>query len=140
MRNEHLQQYALRFVGVSYIWGGDDPMRGFDCSGLAQELLLAFGAHPHPGRDYTAQGLYDHFAKAGQYNATEIGALAFYGKDYRTITHVGIVVFPDLILEAGGGGSRTKTNADAIEQNAYVRLRPLKARRDLVTCILPKYP
>lgn len=135
-----LQQYAMRLVGTPYIFGGDDPLRGFDCSGLVQEILLAFGGHPAPKTDLTAQGLYDKLSDVGQYNSTNVGACAFYGKHYHAISHVGMIIYPDLIIEAGAGTSNTKTVQDAIEQNAYVRLRPLNHRKDLIACILPKYP
>lgn len=35
--------YALRFLGVPYVWGGEDPVRGFDCSGLTKYVWAAFG-------------------------------------------------------------------------------------------------
>ncbi|MEW6581197.1 MAG: NlpC/P60 family protein [Actinomycetota bacterium] len=35
--------YALRFLGVPYVWGGEDPARGFDCSGLTKYVWAAFG-------------------------------------------------------------------------------------------------
>ena len=140
MNIELLRNYALRFVGLPYIWGGDDPMRGFDCSGLVQELLRAFGAHPNYNDDMTAQGLYDALMKSGQYNVTLPGALAFYGKNFRAISHVAMIIYPDIIIEAGSGGSATKTVQDAIDQNAYIRIRSLKRRSDLIACIMPKYP
>jgi cell wall-associated NlpC family hydrolase len=137
--NELFKQYCLRLVGLPYVWGGDDTIKGMDCSGFAQEILEAFGGHPLPGKDLTAQGLYDALQKTGQYNNYGIGALAFYGKDFRRITHVAIVIGPNLIIEAGGGGSKTLTAEDAAAHNAYIRIRPLKRRSDLVACILPKY-
>lgn len=137
---ELLRLYAMQFVGLPYIWGGDDSIVGFDCSGLAQEILSAFGAHPRPGVDLTAQGLYDSLSSSGQYNSSSVGALAFYGKDYKKITHVAIIIGPGLIIEAGGGGSTTTDKEAAARANAYVRIRPLKRRSDLIACILPKYP
>lgn len=131
--------YAMQFVGLPYIWGGDDPIRGMDCSGFVQEILEAFGAHPKPGQDLTAQGLYDALSKSGDYNSSNIGSLAFYGKDFKRITHVAMIIGPNLIIEAGGGGSKTQTAEDAAAQNAYIRIRPLKRRPDLVCCISPKY-
>ena len=113
MTNDMLRAYILKFVGLPYIWGGDDPILGLDCSGFAQEVLLAFGAHPSPGEDLTAQSLYDKLLKTGGYNQTMPGALAFYGKQYNSITHVGVLFTADLIVEAGGGGSKTLTSADA---------------------------
>ena len=35
--------YIKRFIGRPYSWGGDDPMSGFDCSGLIHETLQAVG-------------------------------------------------------------------------------------------------
>lgn len=140
MSTDIFRQYAMQFVGLPYIWGGDDAIIGFDCSGFAQELLSAFGAHPSPGTDLTAQGLYDAVSKTGQYNSTLVGALAFYGKSHLTITHVAIVIGPGLIIEAGGGGSSTTNKTAAADQNAYIRIRPFNRRKDLVACILPKYP
>lgn len=130
----------MRFVGLPYIWGGDDPVRGFDCSGLVQEVLSAFGAHPSPGTDLTAQGLYNALIKGGEYKSSAVGALAFYGKDYSHITHVAMIMYSGIIIEAGGGGSATKTPDDAVVQNAYIRLRPLHRRKDFIVSISPKYP
>ena len=41
--------YALRFIGRPYIWGGDGSGKthgGFDCSGLVLEALKACGIIP----------------------------------------------------------------------------------------------
>lgn len=135
-----MHDFILHFLGLPYIWGGDDPIQGFDCSGFAQEFLLSFGAHPKPGVDLNAQGLYNELVKVGIGSAKDLGALAFYGKSYSEITHVATLMDSKTIFEFGGGGSLTKTREDAIKQNAYGRLRPLMKRNDLVTCIMPKYP
>lgn len=137
--SELMRAYCIQHVGLPYIWGGDDPIRGFDCSGFTQEFLLAFGGHPKIGSDLTAQGLYDHLVKVGQYNTKSVGALAFYGKAYNKITHVAVCLNADLIFEFGGGGSRTGSAEDAVRDNAYGRIRPLRHRSDFLTCILPKF-
>jgi cell wall-associated NlpC family hydrolase len=137
---ELFRQYAMRFVGINYKWGGDDPMLGMDCSGFAQELLEAFGAHPAKGQDLTAQSLYDLLSKTGSNQSTQVGAFAFYGKDFRRITHVAAIIGQDLIIEAGGGNSKTINAEVAAQQNAYIRVRPLHRRADLVATVLPKYP
>ena len=41
------------------------------------------------------------------------------------------------IIEAGGGGSETKTEEDAKKHNAYVRIRPLDYRGDNYKIIDP---
>ena len=35
--------YAVKFKGLPYIWGGEDPNSGFDCSGLVQYVYAHFG-------------------------------------------------------------------------------------------------
>lgn len=126
-----LYDYAMSFVGKPYIWGGDDAVQGFDCSGLVIEILQAAGVLPR-NYDTTAQGLYLRFKNSGRIVLSpDFGDLAFYGS-YEKITHVGFCMDNHLMLEAGGGGSRTKTVQDAIDQNAYIRIRPIKSRKDLI--------
>lgn len=132
-----LVAYILQFVGMPYRWGGDDTIGGFDCSGVVQEWLSSAGIDP-PG-DQTAQALYDHFEKRGSWNEYRPGALAFYGKSCLNISHVGMMVDAYRIAEAAGGGSRTNDLAGAERDNAYIRLRPVNYRKDLVAIIYPGY-
>lgn len=136
-----LKDYALTFVGLNYKWGGDDPLGGYDCSGLVIELIQSVGLLPHDF-DTNAQGLYNHFEAKGVQNSYAVGSLCFYGKAVNKITHVAMLLEntpPFRIIEAGGGGSNTNTKTDAEEQNAFVRLRPMKHRQDLVAIIKPFY-
>ena len=134
---EVVTNYALSFVGTPYRWGGDD-FSGMDCSGFAQEILSAAGEDP-PG-DQTSQGLFDHFQAKGFLNPRKrAGALCFYGQSATKITHVAFALNDYQVIEAGGGGSRTKTEADAIRDNAYVRVRLINRRSDLVSIIRPMY-
>jgi cell wall-associated NlpC family hydrolase len=130
-----LIQYALSFIGVPYKWGGENPISGFDCSGLVQELLKSVGMDPLG--DQTAQGLYNAFShcpkELGQ------GALCFYGESLSKITHVAFMIDSSRVIEAGGGGSKTNTKEDAALAGAFVRLRPFKHRKDFVGAVKPIY-
>lgn len=42
--SERVAAYALRFQGVPYVWGGNDPS-GFDCSGFVQYVYRASGVN-----------------------------------------------------------------------------------------------
>jgi len=133
-----LQRYMLCFVGLPYIWGGDDPVVGFDCSGLAQEFLAAAGKD-FPG-DQNAQALYDLGKKAGWAPGVRgCGALCFYGSSLTHITHVAMMFDESVVVEAGGGGSKTTSAAAAAAQNAYIRMRPHDRRADLVAILMPPY-
>ena len=127
----------MRFVGLPYIWGGDDPIIGYDCSGLVQELLASVGMDPKG--DQTAQSLYNHFIGLADPFKRGCGALVFYGSDAFHITHVAMMVDSFRIIEAGGGGSKTVTKEDSASQNAYIRMRPYDNRGDIVAILMPRY-
>jgi cell wall-associated NlpC family hydrolase len=132
-----LREVALSCLWSPYKWGGNNKIEGFDCSGLAQYLLKVEGLDP-PG-DQTAQGLYDHFEKNGSINCYSFGSLAFFGKDARNITHVAFCMDQHRMLEAGGGGPHVTNISEAVKANAFVRVRPIKSRNDLVAVIRPYY-
>jgi peptidoglycan DL-endopeptidase CwlO len=133
---QFLLAYALGMVGKPYGWAAEGPNQ-FDCSGLVQELLRSVGMDP-PG-DQTAQTLYNHFEQKGIWNKYCAGSLVFYGKTNATITHVAMMIDSYRVIEAGGGGSHTKTVEDAERDHAFVRVRLLKYRPDLVAVIRPQY-
>lgn len=122
-------------LGKPYRWGGDDPLAGFDCSGLVIEGLKAAGILPREG-DWSAELLCNSVFKDYQrLNATQgfpAGALLFWlrGTPAR-VGHVEIVwaviggkVFT---IGASGGGSADVDVAHAVADNAYVKIRPAVA-------------
>lgn len=130
-------EYAWHFVGRPYIWGGDDPMRGFDCSGLVQEILASVGMDPKG--DQSAQAMFEFYLSVSEREMRGPGALVFYGLRPDKITHIAFMIDDQHIIEAGGGGSKTLTEKDAIEQNAFVRIRPWNHRKDIVAILMPVY-
>ena len=128
--------YAKSFLGKPYIWGGDDPIRGFDCSGLVQEILASVGVDPKG--DQTAQALYGAFDDCVVPEPLA-GCLAFYGRDLDHISHVAFCISDHQVIEAAGGGSKTKTVEDAVKHNAFIRIRPVKHRLDFLCVVMPRY-
>lgn len=130
-------EYALKFVGRPYIWGGDGSGKcdgGFDCSGLVLECLQAFGQMPN--RDEPAHGIFEELT-ARKWNCVLFGSekpddVLFFGKDDKHITHVAICIGGGLMVEAGGGGSKCKTAATS---TGMVRVRPISWRKDLVAVL-----
>lgn len=120
--------YAMKFIGKSYVWGGDGSGKcggGWDCSGLVLECLWAFGLYDGP--DTTAQGLYKALKKKGWMEVprkleSEADVL-FFGKDAEHITHTAVAIGGGLMIEAYGS-SKCKTPATS---TGKVQVRPIRA-------------
>lgn len=132
-----IADYALKFVGRPYIWGGDGSGKcggGFDCSGLVLECLWAIGKLPKG--DLTAQGIHDAIMDKSGHVVPRMyiaaNDLLFFGKDANHITHVAIALDNCLMVEAGGGGSKCTSPANS---TGMVRVRPIASRKDLVAAL-----
>lgn len=132
-----LERYAMEHVGLPYRWGGDDPVHGYDCSGLVLELLKSVGV-VEPSFDTTAEGLYNMF-KAEHTEKSGFGVLAFYGSQ-RGINHVAFCLNERECIEAGGGTHVVTSDDSAARNNAFIRIRPIRYRKDFVGFRYPKYP
>lgn len=119
-------EYIMRYTGNWYKWGGNGPV--FDCSGLAMEYLKAIGAMPRKS-DHTAQNMF-HVLRI-PCNA-ERGSLVFYGRGAYSIDHVEICLNESFTVGASGGGRSTNTVADAIRDNAFIKVRPININRGIV--------
>jgi len=112
--------YIKHWLGLPYFWAGDDPIAGFDCSGLMIEVLQAHGLIPR-NKDYSAEGLRRKYAK---YSRAEpyAGCLVLFIHPKKLIAwHVAMAVSKDFIIHASGGGRGVKSLKEAIEQNAYIK-------------------
>lgn len=133
---KELCDYALTFLGTPYIYGGSTP-QGIDCSGLIVESLTAFGILHG---DFTALGLYKYLsgntpAKKIKREQVKEGDLIFYGRSLDNITHVALALNNTQMLESGGGDRSTLTIEEAIKKSAFVRIRPIDNRADIVAIL-----
>jgi cell wall-associated NlpC family hydrolase len=117
--------YLSRWIGRPYLWGGDDPLAGFDCSGLIVTILRAVGLL-HIAEDLTADGLLSRFLNRPARALP--GALAFWRAPSGKARHVEMLLTSRFTIGASGGGSTVLTIQDAIRENAFVQLRPLATR------------
>jgi cell wall-associated NlpC family hydrolase len=88
--------WALAQVGTPYVWGGETPGVGFDCSGLVQAGYQAAGI----SLPRVAQDQYDATTKLAPGDPIEPGDLVFFGGGPSDITHVGIVVGNEEMVDA----------------------------------------
>lgn len=119
-------EYIWTFIGRPYRWGGDDPMEGFDCSGLVVEVLQGVGLLPHK-TDFTADALWRRF-NAWTLKAPVAGALVLWMNAAGQATHVEMAINSKYTIGASGGGSVTTSLERAIKQNAFIKIRPFNYR------------
>jgi cell wall-associated NlpC family hydrolase len=137
---QFLIQYAFALLARThrYHYGGDDPIQGFDCSGFVGELLKAAGELPWNAPKMSAQQIHDFYdRKVGSSFAA--GSLAFYGSDILHIDHVAFCLDSNVALEAAGGDATTISDAKAIQQNAFIKMRPIRYRKDFLCVLKPNY-
>ena len=99
--------WALAQVGTPYIWGGEDPGVGFDCSGLVQAAYHVAGID----LPRTAQTQYDTTPALPADAALLPGDLVFFGGGPDDVTHVGIVIGPGQMVDAPHTGALVRIDA-----------------------------
>ena len=139
---EQATEYAKSWIGTPYKWGGEAIGDGVDCSGLVRRILHRCLPN-FPKNDMTAQMIFNHLADRMDhkihkgYDNIKPGHILFFGRDPFSITHVGYAHTAYHMIEAGGGGSRTRTKEDAYNQGAWVRISLVEKRSDLCAHIDP---
>ena len=103
--------WALAQVGTPYVWGGETPGVGFDCSGLVQAAYAQAGVT----LPRTAQAQFDATTRLAASEPLEPGDLLFFGTSATNVTHVGIY------LGTEGG---QPTMVDAPDSGSDVRIEP----------------
>ena len=93
--------WALAQVGTPYVWGGETPGVGFDCSGLVQAAYKAAGIT----LPRVAQDQYDATAKLGPGDPLQPGDLIFFGGGPTDVTHVGIYIGSGQMVDAPHTGA-----------------------------------
>lgn len=99
--------WALAQVGTPYIWGGETPGVGFDCSGLVQAAYHAAGVD----LPRTAQAQYDTSPQIPTDTPVLPGDLVFFRSGPGEITHVGLVVAPGKMVDAPHVGATVRVES-----------------------------
>jgi cell wall-associated NlpC family hydrolase len=104
-------EWALSQIGTPYMWGGETPGVGFDCSGLVQAAYKVAGiALPR-----VAQDQYDTTTKLAPGAPLAPGDLVFFGSGTSAIDHVGLYVGvlngATVMVDAPFTGARVRAEA-----------------------------
>ena len=91
-----LIETAAAYIGLPYVWGGDRPSTGMDCSGYTQFVYKQHGVQlPHYSGYQAQMGI------PVDYGSIQPGDLLAFGFP---VHHVGIYVGDDLFIHAAGTG------------------------------------
>lgn len=82
--------YAQKFVGTTYKYGGTNPATGFDCSGFTSFVLRGFGVDITPASKGQAK-----LGREVALDRVQAGDLLFFAENGRDISHVALVVRRD---------------------------------------------
>lgn len=92
-----LADTAMKFINSPYIWGGRIPS-GIDCSGFTQLIYKIHGVTiPHDSREQALMGKDITFL-----TETIPGDLVFFDDERGRISHVGMILTPELAIHASG--------------------------------------
>lgn len=104
---QNIISYAKQFIGTPYVWGGDSPSTGFDCSGFVEYVYGHFGITlPRESHDQATVGT------PVAESALQPGDLLFfsdtdsYASEYANqVTHVGIYIGNGSMIEASSANN-----------------------------------
>ena len=108
--------YALKFVGNPYVWGGTSLTNGADCSGFTQSVLRNFGISvPRVSREQANTG------KGIKSSDMRPGDLIFYTNSKGTINHVAMYIGNGQIVHAASRRSGIKISTWNYRTPAKIR-------------------
>ena len=103
MTANELVENAKELIGVKYVWGGNTPQSGFDCSGLLYYIQKKAGSEVG---DLTASG-YSKLGKKIPIGEQKAGDFLFFGNP---VTHCAIYIGNGYMIESRGGRKNTADN------------------------------
>ena len=115
-----IANFAMSFVGYSYVWGGMSPSTGFDCSGLMYYVLTQYGySMKRVANDQMTQGT------AVSRENLQVGYLVFFGYGSYA-NHVGMYIGNGNFVHASTPSTGVRVNS---LNETYYNTRYIGARR-----------
>lgn len=115
LRNK-IVNFAVKYVGNPYVWGGTSLTNGADCSGFVQSVLRNFGISvPRVSRDQANAG------RGIKSSEMRPGDLVFYTNSSGTINHVAMYIGNGQVVHAASRRSGIKISSWNYRTPAKIR-------------------
>lgn len=122
MTANELVENAKELLGVKYVWGGNTPQSGVDCSGLLYYIQKKAGSEVG---DLTASG-YSKLGARIPIGEQKVGDFLFFGTP---VTHCAIFIGNGYMIESRGSRKNTASNP------GIGVVKSLVTRRSDLSCI-----
>lgn len=122
MTANELVENAKELLGVKYVWGGNTPQSGVDCSGLLYYIQKKAGSEVG---DRTASG-YSKLGAKIPIGEQKAGDFLFFGNP---VTHCAVFIGNGYMIESRGGRKNTASNP------GIGVVKSLVTRRSDLSCI-----
>lgn len=112
-----LVKYAMQFLGNPYVWGGNDPHTGADCSGFVRYV------YKHNTDVYLPRVSYEQCYSGKKITSMEMrpGDLVFYADSAGTVGHVAMYIGNGTIIHAASQKSGIKLSAWNYRTPKFIR-------------------
>lgn len=123
-RQRELILYGKQFLGTKYVWGGETPQEGFDCSGFTQYIYARTQGIALPRTTKQQHKI----GRPVSYRNLQPGDLVFLDLSHR-LSHVGVYIGNGKFFHASSGVAKKLIIADL--RKKYFAKRFNSARRVL---------
>lgn len=117
--NGKIVSYAKEFSGVKYLYGGDTPQTGFDCSGFVGYVYKKFGYK----LNRSAEGMYSNGVKVAK-SQLEAGDILFFDASSRKasgiIDHAGIYLGDGTFIHASSSNGKVRIQGLSEYRGTYI--------------------
>ena len=91
----NIKNTALKYIGGSYVWGGNTLGAGVDCSGFVQQIFKQYGVTlPRVSKEQAKSGV------AVSSGNKKVGDLVFYANSNGVVDHVAIYIGNNQVVHA----------------------------------------
>ena len=112
---EQIVAFAKQYMGTPYVWGGESPSVGFDCSGFVSYVFKSLGYQTNR----VARDIYRNGVEVDK-SELQPGDAVFFASSSESIGHVGIYIGDGEFIHSSSGAGYVTING--LDESYYTRM------------------